>query len=154
MTGRRLPEEDIPPALSRESKSSSPDAMPMLKQGLLYGVVGAAQLGADWLTFVALSYFGMAPAVANVLGRVVGASLGFVLNGHFTFRQTDGSAQLHARSLSRFAISWTLMTGLSTLLVTASVSAFGLEATWITKPLIDVLLAVGGFVTSKYWIYR
>jgi len=128
--------------------------MPVFKQGLLYGVVGAAQLGADWLAFVALSYLGMAPAIANVLGRVVGASLGFVLNGRFTFRQTDGSAQLHARSLSRFAISWALMTGLSTLLVTASVSAFGLETTWITKPLIDILLAVAGFVASKYWIYR
>lgn len=128
--------------------------MPVFKQGLLYGLVGAAQLGADWLAFVALSYFGMVPAFANILGRVVGASLGFVLNGRFTFRQTDGAAQLHIRSLSRFAISWALMTGLSTLLVTASVSAFGLETTWIMKPLIDVFLAVAGFVASKYWIYR
>ena len=153
MRGPRAPRDDMH-AAGHAGKPSSPNAKPMLKQGLLYGVVGAAQLGADWLAFVALSYFGMVPALANVLGRVTGASLGFVLNGHFTFRQSDGSTHLHVRSLSRFAISWATMTALSTLLVTASVSTFGLEATWITKPMIDVLLAVAGFVASKYWIYR
>lgn len=153
MTALRPPGEDAPPTGDAERASPS-NVRPVLKQGMLYGVVGAAQLGADWLAFVALSYFGMSPAVANVLGRIVGASLGFVLNGRFTFRQADGSSHLHVRSLSRFAISWATMTALSTLLVTASVSALGLEATWITKPMIDVLLAVAGFVASKYWIYR
>ncbi|MFT3667271.1 MAG: GtrA family protein [Pseudoxanthomonas sp.] len=153
MTKPRSQDEGTRHAAAADPAPSS-GTRPLFKQGFLYGVVGAAQLGADWLAFVMLSYFGLEPALANVLGRVVGASLGFVLNGRFTFRQIDGSTHLHVRSLSRFAISWLAMTALSTLLVTASVSVFGLETTWITKPMIDAILAAAGFVASKYWIYR
>lgn len=143
-----------PDAAGGSNEYASAGAKSLLSQGLLYGLFGAAQLVADWLAFVVLSYMGVAPALANVVGRIGGAALGFVLNGRFTFRAPDAPAQLHVRSLSKFIISWLLMTLLSTVLVMASVATLGIQATWLTKPLIDLTLAVAGFLISKHWIYR
>lgn len=142
------------PTPRKQSPAGPGATKPLLTQGALYALVGLVQLGADWVLFVVLSYWGLQPVLANILGRLAGAGLGFFLNGRITFRDANRPSRLHVRSLAKFAISWAAMTTLSTLLVMASVAAFGLEATWLTKPMIDVLLAAAGFLASKYWIYR
>lgn len=123
------------------------------KQGAGYGLVGLLQMLVDWACFVALTSVGAAVVPANIGGRIVGALLGFALNGMFTFRGQAGG-RLGWRRFARFLGSWLLMSVLSTLGVHAVDAHAGLQWAWALKPAIDVVLAAAGFVVSRYWIYR
>lgn len=127
--------------------------MNMLRQGASYGIVGALQLGVDWGCFVVMSALGVATVPANVAGRIIGAMLGFWLNGKATFSSAlvDG---LRGRHLARFLLSWGAMTVFSTIAIALADHAKGLQFAWIIKPLADAVLALCGFIISKYWIYR
>jgi len=125
----------------------------MVRQGGAYGLVGLAQLLLDWLCYVSLTHLGLPVIESNIVGRVCGAAIGFLLNGAFTFRGNEG-ARLGWRRLSRFIATWTLMTALGTLAVVQVDAQLGLQASWIAKPLVDVVLAGMGFLASRYWIYR
>lgn len=118
-----------------------------------YGLVGGLQLLADWGVFVLLTGLGLAVVPGNLLGRVAGASLGFWLNGRYTFSR-DGQPQLGGRRLLRFLATWAVLAVVSTLAVRQLDLAQGLQAAWLGKPLVDAALAVAGFLVSKYWIYR
>ncbi|MDR1529062.1 MAG: GtrA family protein [Burkholderiales bacterium] len=127
--------------------------MNLMKQGASYFVIGLIQLLFDWLTFVALSWFGVPVYMANIIGRIVGALLGFWLNGKLTFHILTGG-MLSGKSLTRFLVLWILTTIISTLAVGFADSLKGLYLAWLIKPIIDTLLAVCGFLISKYWVYR
>jgi putative flippase GtrA len=125
----------------------------LLRQGLGYGAVGLLQLLVDWLCFVGLTMLGLDVVPANLAGRVVGAVLGFWLNGVLTFRD-DAGGRLGWRRLRRFAISWAVMSLLSTAGVYFVDHVVGLRWAWLAKPVLDASLAGLGFVVSRYWIYR
>lgn len=129
--------------------------MSLLKQGVSYGAIGVIQLGVDWLCFVVLTWLKMPAELANVLGRILGALLGFWLNGKVTFKQqTDESGGLNRAQFMRFWASWLLMTALSTTGIHLITKFAGLKWAWILKPVQDLALAAAGFIVSKYWIYR
>ncbi len=107
----------------------------------------------DWAAYVALTHLGLPVAPANLCARILGASLGFVLNGTYTFRAAEG-ARLGWRRFLRFAASWLTMTLLSTLAMLWFDAHHGLAYSWIAKPLVDAVLAILGFLVSRYWIYR
>ncbi|HZH44650.1 MAG TPA: GtrA family protein [Lysobacter sp.] len=125
----------------------------LLRQGAGYGAVGAIQLLLDWVVFVGLSALGVNTISANLIGRVGGALLGFWLNGVITFRG-QGGRRLGWTRFSRFLLSWTVMSLLSTLAVVLLDRNAGLQWAWLAKPAVDALLALCGFVISRYWIYR
>ncbi|GAB6195007.1 GtrA family protein [Lysobacter xanthus] len=125
----------------------------LLRQGASYGLVGALQLLLDWLGFVALTSLGVATVPSNIAGRILGAALGFWLNGVLTFRQA-GEGRLGWRRFLRFLASWSTMTLLSTLAVHAIDAGAGLQWAWMLKPAVDAALAALGFIVSRYWIYR
>ena len=124
----------------------------MLRQVAGYAIVGLAQLGVEWIVFVAGTMLAIPVPVANILARVSGASLGFWLNGRFTF--ASAGARLDRRALGRFIVSWCVLTVVGTAAVTWLDKAGGLPLAWIGKPVIDIALAAFGFLASKYWIYR
>jgi putative flippase GtrA len=125
----------------------------VLRQLVGYGLVGGVQLLADWLLFVVLTGLGLGVVPGNLLARVAGASLGFWLNGRYTFSR-EGQAQLGGRRLLRFVIFWLAVTALSTLAMHQIDQMQGLRAAWLGKPLVDGALAVLGFFASRHWIYR
>lgn len=125
----------------------------LMRQVLSYGAVGFIQIGLDWLTFVALTFLGLPPSPANVCGRVLGATAGYLLNGKWTFA-SSGKSTLSRRALMRFLASWALTTALSTLIVSMVDQSHGLHWAWIVKPFADAMLAALGFTISKFWIYR
>lgn len=125
----------------------------VLRQVIGYGVVGGVQLLADWLVFVLLTGLGLGVVPGNLVARVAGASLGFWLNGRYTF-SSDGQPRLGGRRVLRFVLAWVVMTAISTLAVHQLDQAQGLQAAWLGKPLVDAALAAVGFLVSKYWIYR
>jgi putative flippase GtrA len=127
--------------------------MTALRQLVSYGVVGGLQLLLDWACFVSLTAAGVAVVPANLAGRVAGASLGFWLNGRYTFAR-PGEATLARRNALRFLAFWVATTAASTLAMQAIDAREGLQAAWLLKPLVEALLAALGFVAARYWIYR
>lgn len=127
--------------------------MSIIRQGISYGFIGVVQIGVDWLTFVGLTQLGLPAGPSNITGRIVGAVLGFWLNGRWTFA-TDDSRPLRPRNALRFLASWSLTTLLSTAAVMAATHFEGLHLAWIIKPFADLTLAALGFAASKYWIYK
>lgn len=125
----------------------------LFREGMPYTLIGIGLLVVDWALFVWLSWLGVAVPMANVVGRIAGAALGFWLNGRYTFSRTDRSV-LGARQLVRYFITWCVFTLLSTVAVTLLAENKWLWLAWLAKPAIDATLAGGGFLASKYWIYR
>lgn len=123
------------------------------RQLALFVLIGLFLVVVDWAVFSALFYFGLPLIVANVIGRVVGAVLGFYLNGRITFADGD-VARLQRRHLLRFVMAWILWTALGTLLMQYSRQWFGAQAPYLAKPLIEAFLAALSFVSSRFYVYR
>ena len=127
--------------------------MSIARQGLSFVVVGCGLIVVDWAVFVALSGLGMPPLWANVAGRVAGAFVGFWANGRITFSDL-GSPRFGYRRFARFLTSWTVVTTLSTVLVTALADHLSLQTAWLAKPVVEGSLAVATFFISRHWVYR
>ena len=119
-----------------------------------YGVVvGVLVLAVDWATFVAASAAGLPTIPANLLGRLLGACLGYFLNGMYTFRD-EGGARLGWRRFARYGATWCAMAALSSVAVYAVDRNVGLHAAWLVKPAADAALAALVFLVSRHWIYK
>lgn len=118
-----------------------------------YVAIGGLQLCADWACFVALTWLGIELVPANVCARILGAVLGFWLNGRFTFAE-GRRGHLGPAQASRFVVSWLVMALLSTMGVWLVGHAFDIAGARLAKPFIDAGLAGLGFLASKFWIYR
>ena len=127
--------------------------MSLLRQGSHYMAIGLLQYVVDWGVMVALSHFGVSVEIANVAGRVSGATLGFWLNGRFTFAGDDGHA-LGRKQLQRFVLLWLCTTALSTWAVGSVENAAGLRWAWVAKPVVELVLAAMSFLVSRHWVYR
>jgi putative flippase GtrA len=126
----------------------------LFRQLFLYGVVGGAQLLVDYLTFVMLTSLGITIVLANLAGRIVGATLGYFLNRRLTFARLVVEGQRESTMMIRFAAVWIGLTILGTVIVGSLGQMLTLQAIWIAKPLVDAALAVVGFLLSRLWIYR
>jgi putative flippase GtrA len=130
----------------------SAPAMSLVRQGPSYLAIGGIQWLLDWAVMVLLSQLGLRIGLANIVGRVCGALLGFWLNGKFTFTGEDHS--LGRRQLLRFVAMWLVMTALSTVAIEAIDDLLGRQWAWLAKPLVEAGLGVLGFIVSRHWIYR
>src|SRR3546814_3626039 len=77
-----------------------------------YLLIGGVQWLVDWGVMVLLSHYGMLVELANVLGRVAGALLGYWLNGKLTFAGDDTA--IGRKQLARFILMWLGTTAIST----------------------------------------
>jgi putative flippase GtrA len=128
----------------------SPTALP--RQAFVYLLAGLAQLALDSAVFVASTALGVPVPAGNVAGRVAGACLGFWLHGRFTFAD-DGRPRLRGRHLFRFVVAWLALTALSTVAVAQVAAAAGLQWSWVAKPVVELVLAVIGFVVFRNWVF-
>lgn len=122
-------------------------------QGASFVLVGGALVLVDWSVFVALSALGIMPIFANVAGRLVGALLGFWLNGHITFAH-GGTPRLGRGRFMRYGSLWAALTALSTLSVVLLTHFLGLQFAWLVKPVVEVCMAALSFLVSRHWVYR
>lgn len=126
--------------------------MSLIRQAPLFVVMGGIQLLVDTAVTIGLSRAGLALGLANLLGRISGAMLGFWLNGRFTFRRPGG--RLDRGALLRFITAWLLLTAASTLALSLIEETLSLRAAWFAKPLVEAMLAAASFFISRHWIYR
>lgn len=125
----------------------------LIRQLLLFGIVGVVQVIIDTGVLIGMTSLGMALILANIVGRVAGASVGFFLNGTATFsHQTQ--QQLHGTHVARFITSWIVLTLVSTLLLYLLHKRLSLQFVWVAKPAIEIFLASISFFISKFWVYK
>ena len=117
-----------------------------------YLLIGGVQYLVDWAVLVLLSHWGMAIELANILGRVSGALLGYWLNGKLTFAGDDTA--VGRKQLARFIVMWLCTTTLSTWSLGAIDEHLGLKWAWLAKPGVELLLGAAGFFLSRHWVYR
>jgi putative flippase GtrA len=127
--------------------------MIVARQGLSFLMVGCGLVVVDWGVFVGLSALGMHAPEANVSGRVVGALVGFSLNGGITFRQ-NGTPRYGLHRFLRYLALWIGLTILSTALVTQVADHASLHRAWAIKPLVEAALGVVSFFACRHWVYR
>ena len=125
----------------------------LAKQVLTYGLAGGVALLVDWACFVALTSLAINTSFANLLARLSGAGIAYVLNGMITFRSAEGS-RLGWLRFSRFAVVWIILTAISTLAIRLVEHEAGLQWAWLAKPLVELVLAGLSFLTYRYWIYK
>ncbi|MFT3761083.1 MAG: GtrA family protein [Pseudoxanthomonas sp.] len=125
-----------------------------VRQAILYGVVGGAQLFLDYLCFVVLTKQGVAIVPANLIARVIGATLGYFLNRRVTFTDAVAAEHKEIAVMLRFAVVWTGLTIAGTTIVGMLGKVVVLEYVWLAKPLVDGFLAALGFLLSRFWIYK
>ena len=117
-----------------------------------YAVVGIVQWVVEYALMVALSAWLMPVEPANIIGRFVGAVLGYWLNGRYTFAG-PGRALSRAAGV-RFVLMWIGLTALNTFALDQIDDRYGLQNTWLAKPLVDLLTGSVGFLLSRHWVYR
>ncbi len=117
-----------------------------------YAVVGVLQWAIEYTVMLVLSQYLLGTAFANLIGRICGASMGYWLNGKWTF--SGSGQQLSKRAATRFLVMWLSMTGLNTAIVTLIDHYYGLPAAQLFKPCADLFTAGIGFLLSRHWVYR
>jgi putative flippase GtrA len=127
--------------------------MSLPRQGVSFLVVGGIQLLVDWALFVASTHWGAPVEAGNVLGRIGGASLGFWLNGRYTFA-ASGRSNATWQALARFTTLWLTTTIASTVTLSWLATQLGLAQLWLCKPLVEGALAALGFLAARHWVYR
>jgi len=128
-----------------------------VKQGahhqlLRYGLVGGVVYGSDFMAFaVTLWLSGNLYLVANIVGKIAGAAVGFVLHRQFTFswKQRDG---LTRQALLYTGLLLANMVG-SSLLLELLVDVANIDA-YLARFFVDTIVIATSFVAGRLWIYR
>lgn len=119
----------------------------------LFVLAGVAQVALDSTIFVLGTALGLPVAPGNVLGRLSGASLGYWLNGRYTFAD-NGAARHSRRHLGRFAVAWCSLTAVSTVLLHTVAARVDLHTAWLAKPFVEAMMAGVGFIVWRQWVFR
>lgn len=123
----------------------------LLHQWIGFCLVGGAEFVLDWTVLVGLSAIGVPVAIANTLGRLAGACLGYWANGRFTFR---AHARMGRAAILRSAFLFVTTTVVSSWAIDLAADYHGLLGAWLLKPVVEAVLGVACFFASKNWVYR
>lgn len=132
--------------------SAAGTTMSVLRQGRHYLLIGILQWLLDWAVMVGLSHLGLGIPLANVIGRISGALLGYWLNGRVTFAGDEH--HMGRKQFARFLLMWMCFTLLSTVALQNIDLYVGRGWAWLSKPLVELVLGACGFLLSRHWIYR
>jgi putative flippase GtrA len=128
----------------------------MLRQPLMFLLVGGLQYLLDAALFALLLSTGLAIPAANVIARASAATVGFLANRYLTFgKRADNTADFTS-SLLRFIALWLVLTALSTglMLLVSHFWGADIRTQVASKLMVEAVLAVLSFLFSKYWVFR
>lgn len=124
----------------------------MISTAIKYLGVGLLQFGLDWTLFVVLEGAGVPVTPANVVSRLVTASIGFQLNKRLTFAARSVKP---IRMAARYWAFWGVMTLISSVLLCGWTRwTNGPAFVGVGKFLVEALLCIVGFFISKFWVYK
>lgn len=122
---------------------------PIIKEMLLYGVIGGSTALVDTLVYTLLTHvFSMGELLANLIGVNVGIALSFVFNTFFNFKKKDF---LQKRAISFFAVGY-LGLGLSMLILWLGVDVMQIFDIYVKLASV-VLVAIFQFILNKIITY-
>jgi putative flippase GtrA len=124
----------------------------LVHQMLRYGLVGGVVYVSDFATYAAILWgLPQAYLAANIVGKGVGAVVGFFLHKHFTFswEQKAGAGQQALSYIALFGVN----IAVSSVLLWLLVGQLQLSALFI-KPVVDAVVIATSFVAGRLWIYR
>ena len=90
-------------------------------------------------------------ATWTVAGRIAGAAAGFFLHNSYSF--AGEKAHSKRRMAAHYLILLVANALLSVLLLRLSVEGLGI-ASWLARPVIDVLIIALAFLGSRLWVFR
>jgi putative flippase GtrA len=117
-----------------------------------FGLVGIFVVALDYAVFASLLWaMPGSHLLANVAGKVAGATSGFILHKYITFagEQRDSTRQQAISYAMLFAFNLAMSTGMLWLLV----DHLHLNAYW-SRLFVDALVIVSSFTGSRLWVYR
>ncbi len=122
---------------------------PLLKEMILYGIIGATSAGVDTLLFHLLtSKLSVYSLYANIVSVIVGICISFTLNLFFNFKTKD---HIGRRFLSFFLV------GMFGLLLSEGILALGEHFSWNilwTKIASVIIVAAVQYVLNKFISFR
>ena len=125
---------------------------PMLGQLIRFGLVGgfvtALGAGAYW---VPATFLGVPPLLANVLGYVVAAGIGYLLHSRISFRG-HGSRDNPVQRTGRVVIVSLISLGLNSLFVWALTGPLHGPTWWPVVPMLFVTPLVT-FGLNRQWVF-
>jgi putative flippase GtrA len=113
------------------------------------GAGGVGTLCHYMLLGLLVSVFGVRPALASVAGAVVGASVNYILNYHFTF----ACNMAHRVTVPRFAVVAGISVALNGVGMWFATSKLGLHY-FIAQLGCTVLVLVIGYLVNAAWTFR
>ncbi len=131
----------------------SPERRALLAQAARYGVTGLAVTACSISTYFAAHYLaGLAPQIANLVGYVVGVTIGYVAHSRYSFRG-HGSRDDPLATTGRFVGVSLVSLGLNAGWVWLLTARLGLPA-WTPTPLMVTATPALVFVLNRVWVFR
>ena len=129
------------------------DALPpvltqLIRFGLVSGFVTAIGAAAYW---VPATFFGVPPVLANVLGYLVAAGIGYVLHSRVSFRG-HGSRDNPVQRTARFFIVSLISLNLNSLFVWVLTGPLHGPTWWPVVPMLFVTPLVT-FALNRHWVF-
>ncbi|HEX5184930.1 MAG TPA: GtrA family protein [Allosphingosinicella sp.] len=120
----------------------------LIRFGLVGGFVTALGAAAYW---VPATFLGVPPLVANVIGYIVAAGIGYVLHSKVSFRG-HGSRDNPVRRTGRFLIVSLISLGLNSLFVWALTGPLHGPTWWPVVPMLFATPLVT-FALNRHWVF-
>jgi putative flippase GtrA len=124
----------------------------LLHQAARYGAVGLFVFACDFACYAAIIHaVPGAYLVANLIGKAVGAGVGFVLHKHFTFswEQKHRTGAQIASYLALMLFNFASSSAILWLLV----AQLGMDK-FVAKIIVDVVVIATSFVVGRLWVYK
>jgi putative flippase GtrA len=125
-----------------------PVLVQIIRFGLVGGFVTALGAAAYW---VPATFFGVPPLLANVVGYVVAAGIGYVLHSRVSFRG-HGSRDNTAQRTGRFLIVSLISLGLNSAFVWLLTGILHGPTWWPVVPMLFATPLVT-FVLNRQWVF-
>lgn len=116
---------------------------------ILYAIVGVANTIVGFGVMVILTYFGLAPELANAIGTIAGVLNSYILNKKFTFK----SQNTHTRDFTRFIVAMGIAYGANLLVLMLMYRIFGIDK-YICLIVANVIYTIVGYLVSKFWAFK
>ncbi|MGX3098454.1 GtrA family protein [Helicobacter sp. 23-1046] len=116
---------------------------------VVYGLVGVANTCVGLGLCLLLTFLGLVPEVANLLGNIAGVINSYFLNKKFTFKSKNS----HKQDAWRFGVAMGIayLANLATLSISHRIC--GVDV-YIAQILASVVYTIVGYFISKFWAFK
>lgn len=122
------------------------------KQAAVFLVVGGIVFVADYAAYaLVMTTAATSLVTANVIGRLTGAGVGFVLHRRYTFPNSRSASG--PRQARRYAALFLANLTASSAMLWVAVIGADVDP-FVARFLIDILSVVGSFFASRNWVFR